>query len=259
MEFKSFKKIEHFDKLQMIITQKIHGSNAQVVITENDILCGSRNRWLTPDDDNFGFAKFVHDNKEEFISKLGVGTHYGEWAGPGINSGEGLTEKTFILFDYWKFSDVALPPNCRVVPVLYKGKLNLDKIDEVMEDLRVNGSKLVPGFMKPEGVVITLNGGLFKKVFEPETTQWQGKPKVKFKKDRSDKFDHLLQPIRLEKLLSKDEQLVLNFPDSLIEITNLYFTDLVDEKELLVEDLKEARKSIGSDLFNLIKQTVKNL
>lgn len=98
-EFKAFGKILHIGKLYMTITQKIHGSNAQILIKRDDedqayhILAGSRSRWLTPDDDNYGFCKWVRENSIELIEKLGEGRHYGEWAGPGINSGEGLTKK----------------------------------------------------------------------------------------------------------------------------------------------------------------------
>lgn len=91
-EFKSFQKIQNISKLTMSITQKIHGSNAQVYIYKDNngnmqLLTGSRSRWITPEDDNYGFAKFVYENKEEFIEKLGEGRHFGEWASPGINSG----------------------------------------------------------------------------------------------------------------------------------------------------------------------------
>jgi hypothetical protein len=97
MEFKSFGKIEYIDSLQMVITQKIHGTNAQIYVYEEKgeikVLTGNRYRWLTIDDDNHGFCAFVEENKKDIIEKLGVGRHFGEWAGKGINAGEGLKEK----------------------------------------------------------------------------------------------------------------------------------------------------------------------
>src|SRR5882762_5274769 len=112
MEFKSFGKIPRIDNIKISITQKIHGTNAQILIVEENgeklLIPGSRTRWLSLGDDNYGFAKFCHDNKEEIIEKLGVGRHYGEWAGPGINAGEGLKEKTLFLFNWHHFKDKEL-------------------------------------------------------------------------------------------------------------------------------------------------------
>lgn len=41
-----------------IITEKIDGTNASVLITDSgDVFAGSRNRFVYPNDDNYGFAK----------------------------------------------------------------------------------------------------------------------------------------------------------------------------------------------------------
>lgn len=238
MEFKAFPSIERVGKVWMSITQKIHGSNAQVYIYEEDgekkLLCGSRIRWITPESDNYGFAAHVYANKAEFIEKLGPGQHFGEWAGPGINSGEGLTEKTFVLFDFHKWpTERPLPPQTKVVPLLYKGALDLKAIEIAMEDLKINGSKLANGFMRPEGVVVNIAGVRYKKVFDAEETSWKGKDPnyVKKIKDEVD-YSHLLQPIRLEKLLSRDEQYKLNFPKNLPLIVDAYVDDLVKEGQI---------------------------
>ena len=171
MEFKSFNEIKKINTATITITQKIHGTNAQILIYQKedgslDLCTGSRTRWIAPGDDNFGFAEFVYANKQEFIDKLGVGRWFGEWAGPGINSGEGLSEKTFFLFDFMKVEGKPLPPRTQTVPLLYKGPFEQQAIDAAMEDLKTNGSKLFPGFMRPEGVVIQLlgSGVRYKKV-----------------------------------------------------------------------------------------------
>ncbi len=53
--FESFGKIERLAQ-PITITEKVHGSNAQVFITEDGaIQDGSRTRWITPEDDNYGF------------------------------------------------------------------------------------------------------------------------------------------------------------------------------------------------------------
>jgi len=262
MEFKAFPSIERIGKVWMSITQKIHGSNAQVYIYEEDgvkkLLCGSRTRWITPELDNYGFAAFVYANKEEFIEKLGVGQHFGEWAGPGINSGEGLNEKTFVLFDTRKFQpERPLPPQTKVVPLLYSGSIKTIAIDDAMEDLKTNGSRLVPGFMRPEGVVVNIAGSKYKKVFDAEETQWKGKDPnyVKRVKDEVD-YSHLLQPIRLEKLLSRDEQYKLGFPKNLPLIVDAYIDDLAKEGQ--IAELGVATQCRGQ-VFKFIRLTMESL
>lgn len=255
IDFKPFNTINPIGKLNFSITQKIHGTNAQVLVfkTEDgtlDLLCGSRNRWITPEQDNFDFAKFVYKNKEAFLS-LGPGRYDGEWAGPGINNGEGLQERTFILFDHYKFPPQRpLPPQCMVVPVLHKGAFDLNKIDEVMNDLKANGSRLVPGFMQPEGIVVDINGSRYKKVFKAEETAWKSK-----NKEVELKVRYLCQPVRLEKLLSRDEQYSLGYPHTLQQLVSDYIDDLIKENQITGTD-KEIESTIQyarSQLYKFIK------
>lgn len=169
-EFEGFKKIGRLSK-ECIVTEKIDGTNAQVVITEDgDIFAGSRNRWITSEQDNYGFAKWVEGNKETLL-KLGPGRHYGEWWGKGIAIGYGLDEKRFSLFNVHRWNKETLPAGIYVVPTLYTGKFDTLTMDLLIQELRDNGSKASPGFMKPEGIVIfhTGNGCLFKKFLENDT------------------------------------------------------------------------------------------
>jgi hypothetical protein len=86
--------------------------------------------------------------------KLGVGSHFGEWWGEGIQRKYGLTEKRFSLFNTARWSDpLVRPACCGVVPVLYQGIFSTEKVVECLESLRTNGSVAAPGFMSPEGVV----------------------------------------------------------------------------------------------------------
>ncbi|MCJ7726507.1 MAG: hypothetical protein MUP76_09000, partial [Acidimicrobiia bacterium] len=41
-------------------------------------------RWITPEVDNYGFARWVKDHEEELRTGLGAGLHFGEWWGQGI-------------------------------------------------------------------------------------------------------------------------------------------------------------------------------
>ncbi len=104
---------------------------------------------------------------------LGVGFHYGEWWGSGIQRGYGLQkgEKRFSLFNVSRWADDSVRPTCcGVVPTLYAGLFSTAKIDEILLDLVTNGSKAAEGFMRPEGVVIfhTVGGYLFKKTIEKD-------------------------------------------------------------------------------------------
>lgn len=154
-DFKEFPKIYRLYR-EVIITEKIDGTNAQICIDENgDFQVGSRSRWLTPDNDNFGFAKWAYDHKEELL-QLGVGRHYGEWWGNGIQRGYGMPKgvRRFSLFNTARWYDNAQRPSCcETVPILYRGKFDENAIQDVICDLKVSGSKVAP-FLDPEGIVI---------------------------------------------------------------------------------------------------------
>jgi hypothetical protein len=169
-DFVSFPKIPRL-KRGIVITEKIDGTNAQVHITaDGELFVGSRNRWITQEQDNYGFAKWAYANKEELL-KLGPGTHYGEWWGVGIQRGYNHP-KTFSLFNTGRWKVVDGVPNypscCSVVPVLYAGDWSVNAIEECLGKLRKEGSVAVPGFMKPEGVVVyhAASGNLFKVLLE---------------------------------------------------------------------------------------------
>lgn len=165
MEFTGFRKMTRLSR-DCIITEKIDGTNAQIGITEDgEIFAGSRTRWITPEDDNHGFAAWVRDNREDLL-KLGPGRHFGEWWGHKIQRGYSLKEKRFSLFDTERWGDPGVQPKCcGVVPVLYKGLFSSNAVDIALATLDVWGSKAAPGFMNPEGIVLIHlpSGVMFKK------------------------------------------------------------------------------------------------
>ena len=59
---------------------------------------------------------------------------------------------------------------CDVVPTIYRGDFINDAVTNALEDLRTNGSKAAPGFMKPEGIVVyhTACRQYFKKTIEKD-------------------------------------------------------------------------------------------
>ena len=166
-EFKPFNSIARLSR-DIVITEKLDGTNASITITENgEFLTGSRNRWITPEDDNYGFAKWTQSNKDELL-KLGIGTHYGEWWGEGIQIGYGIKGKRFSLFNVGRWTEDNKPECCHVVPILYTGEFDTAKINEVLSMLETNGSIASPGFMRPEGIIIYHKHAnvLFKKTFK---------------------------------------------------------------------------------------------
>ncbi len=165
-EFQGFPKISRFSR-DVVVTEKLDGTNAQVVVSDDGLTlrAGSRTRWITPEDDNFGFARWVEENKTELL-RLGPGQHFGEWWGAGIQRKYGLKEKRFSLFNTHRWSDDATRPACcHVVPVLYTGIIDTAVIDCLVARLAKEGSVAVPGFTDPEGVVIfhTKSSTLYKK------------------------------------------------------------------------------------------------
>lgn len=178
MEFLPFKKIARLTR-ECTITEKIDGTNASIYIGEDGtFLTCSRTRWITPEEDNYGFAKWALEHKEELL-KLGVGHHFGEWWGSGCQRGYDLPkgENRFSLFNTKKWiNNPDLPKCCHVVPVLYEGIFSTFTIDTILDQLKLNGSVASPGFMNPEGIVIWHKAAqiYFKKTIEKDD-EYKGK------------------------------------------------------------------------------------
>lgn len=174
-EFKEFPKIARLSR-EIVVTEKLDGTNAQIFIGEDgEFLTGSRTRWITPEDDNYGFSRWAHDHKEELL-QLGPGSHFGEWWGQGVQRKYGIGEKRFFLFNVGRWvchgdpfvageKPTPAPACCHIVPILYRGPFSESRILDCLTTLQVEGSKAAPGFMNPEGVVIfhTAGGHLYKK------------------------------------------------------------------------------------------------
>ncbi|WP_406245874.1 RNA ligase family protein [Microbacterium sp. M] len=205
LEFQPWPKIARLNR-DITITEKIDGTNAAVVIVpveanhptkvvdgetlylqkvttpvisivvdnadgqEYFVLAQSRTRFITPDQDNYGFARWVERNAPTLVEVLGAGTHFGEWWGAGIQRKYGLTgsDKRFSLFNTGRWatlkSEVDMKhthpvnfeaiPELHHVPVLYRGNFNEEAIIDAEEWLRRDGSFAAPGFMRPEGIVV---------------------------------------------------------------------------------------------------------
>lgn len=153
--FVEFPKIHRFNR-SIVITEKLDGTNAQVYVSDDGdrVFAGSRNKWISVEDDNYGFARWVQDNQDE-LRRLGPGSHFGEWWGQGIQRRYGMTEKRFSLFNTARWNDGNPPPACcHVVPVLAQGLITELDVRGILRRLAEEGSVAAPGFMNPEGVVI---------------------------------------------------------------------------------------------------------
>lgn len=174
-EFEPFQKIARLSR-NCSITEKIDGTNACVYVGEDgEFLTGSRSRWITPEDDNFGFARWAYEHRDELMT-LGPGRHFGEWWGAGIQRRYNQTEKRFSLFNTSRWIETPPPACCSVVPVLYTGIFTSTAADEALALLRTNGSMAAPGFDKPEGIIIfqTAARQYFKKTLDKDE-EWKGK------------------------------------------------------------------------------------
>ena len=199
-----FTKFDSIPRLRrdMIVTEKIDGTNAQVCIIDEAaegflglpaatpiaqaehlfLYAGSRKQWITPDTDNYGFARWVMNHTEELLT-LGPGHHFGEWWGQGIQRKYGMNHKVWSLFNRKRWHTAAsgswtapvdaevlstlAPECCDVVPILGWGEFDLDIIDVCLHQLEVQGSSAAPGFRKPEGIVVWHRAAnqLFKQTF----------------------------------------------------------------------------------------------
>lgn len=112
-------------------TVKLHGTNAGINWdwNTNEITVQSRERVITVDDDNYGFAQWVRSQETKFLSwfnsRFDAGTNvtvYGEWCGGSIQKGVALSQlpKMFVIFSIhiqkgdlslWYHADIADPPD----------------------------------------------------------------------------------------------------------------------------------------------------
>ena len=151
MEFVAWPKIPRHTGTNVVISEKMDGTNACIVIEDGELIgCQSRKRIITPDDDNFGFARWVEENKDELLD-LGDGRHFGEWVGLGIQKNpHDLAGKSFYLFNSGRWSN-GRPPCCEVVKVLYAGAISPSTVPEVMGGLMTSA---MSENYKPEGIII---------------------------------------------------------------------------------------------------------
>lgn len=177
-----FGKIPRLNR-DIVITEKIDGANSAIHIVEDPYkelvaIPQSRNRIITPEKDNHGFARWVRERESELIETLGEGIHFGEFWGMGIQRKYGLKEKRFSLFNTsrWNLDNTSSVEGLSVVPVLYEGPFDTHVVNDKVRWLKGHGSLAAPGFMNPEGVIVfhTAANSMFKVTCEKdEQHKWQ--------------------------------------------------------------------------------------
>lgn len=182
-KFQKFPKIPRING-KCMITEKIDGTNAQIVFNENgDMIVGSKNRVITPNNDNFNFAEWAYTYKTFLFEFLGQGRWYGEWAGQGIQRNYGLDHKRFYLFNPRGFTNNEEDDSKKhinnelynigldVVPILYNKEYTFNCINDTMENLR--GHSKINNYHNPEGIIIQIGKSYFKNTFDNPNGKWR--------------------------------------------------------------------------------------
>lgn len=124
-----------------------------------------------------------------------------------------------------------------------------------MNSLKENGSSLAPGFMFPEGIVIQFPqlGHRLKVTFDLDEVKWIVKKPYthRVKWDEID-ISHMLKADVLANVLSKDEQLTLNYPKSLVDIVKLYVADM-EKEECYLSATELEIQSFRNGVFKFVK------
>lgn len=178
--FKAWPKITR-RKSKCTISEKANGSNGavafqvtqvepprgeEIYILRFDMAAQTRNHIFTADnasEDQTGMTQWAVKNRETLIHDLcyingippqedGLNYHYGEFMTRGHK------EPHFYLFNTRRWTGVQFrTPTLKVVPVLYEGEYYDGVVDECLEDLRRNGSRIHPE-LPAEGVVVYYPG-----------------------------------------------------------------------------------------------------
>ena len=179
-EFRPWPKIARLNR-DIVVTEKLDGTNAAIGIIDRDptsvadggeplfdVYAQSRTRIITPGDDNFGFAAWVEAHREQLITTLGPGLHFGEWFGKGIQKHPSDIRR-FALFNVERYESVPFAelglPEVVTVPRLYTGPFSQQAIEDCIAILRQTGSAFGG---KAEGVVVfhTASSTMFKVTLE---------------------------------------------------------------------------------------------
>lgn len=152
---------------ELFIQPKLDGTNGLLAFENGKLLIGSRNRFITIDNDNQGFAKYIEDNKDRFLNYFNEHpTHvlYGEFLINHVFKVKPVYVKNFYVFDvydrverkylypdeYTKFLDIN---NISYVPTYHAVNKDIESLCK--NDLKDFGRFLLEdSFEMGEGFVI---------------------------------------------------------------------------------------------------------
>lgn len=172
MDFKKYMHIERFGTTEVdgieygtcYIFPKIDGANSQIFQRDGNIICGSRNRELSLDNDNQGFMDWAirQENIINFFLEFPEVRLYGEWLVPhSLKTYRDEAWRKFYVFDV-EYLDELLPYD-QYYPMLEK--FNIDVItplaiivnptyDNLVAKLPANTFLIKDGCGSGEGIVI---------------------------------------------------------------------------------------------------------
>lgn len=150
-------------------TEKINGANVAIHIEKFPFYVGnrglhktesieqrycwnlsaqSRNRMAYIGEDTVGIANWVDQRIETLVDDLGEGIHYGEFV---------KKQDKVYLFNTGRWSDVEFTTaGLDIVPVLFEGEMYPGMVEELLDDLRNNGSRVMDS--PPEGICVFWHG-----------------------------------------------------------------------------------------------------
>lgn len=151
---------------QVIVTEKLHGSNARYLYLDGTMYVGSHYQWKAPGTPNiFNRALQQHPWIKEWCESNEGRTLYGEIVGDqkgytyGLDKAKG--ELDFRAFDIWEpngswtkpwteSSDLFNTNSTKNVPILYSGVADMDKIKALTD-----GMSKIDGKTQREGIVVS--------------------------------------------------------------------------------------------------------
>ena len=161
---------------EVIVTEKIDGTNMRIALLDNIFCIGGRNMQfdlMLPQGD-MGFVQWCKDNTiEHRLRSLGIDTIivYGEFCGEKINVPIYGKGRDFLVFDIkidgryidWdRFMDLARKLGLSTPPILYRGKPLLDVFNKFRKSVSVYGKTKAMKEYSHEGIVIRSTQAIYR-------------------------------------------------------------------------------------------------
>jgi hypothetical protein len=216
-----FDRTRPLPKIQYRGIVKLHGTNAGIVITNDNTWFQSRSNIITLDNDNAGFVRFMQDKVDTLKSifdfdRLNEVQIFGEWCGKGIQKGVAISEveRMFVIFalkidNEWKdmeeWKHTLSFPDLRIFTITsfdtFSTTIDFNKPEEIQNKLieLTNGVEEECPVGAKFGIAGKVGEGIVWTPIEPEYNSSKFWFKVKGSKHSSSKVK-ILAPVDTEKL-----------------------------------------------------------